>query len=281
MVLRPSLKRASSTRSTLNETLSKLDQGPLIPSTHMTFLQFSSRLKKSKSSRKNSKSLRNNNALSLKPCLKETTSRSTRHNRPTKTVTFCTHAKHDTIWTMVHNTRKVVDDRKKKRVWWTKEDIFDPTCLDAELFFPSGEQFLTMLHLGFETDPRKDDCYKALQEYTKSVNLDLNELQGMACVRDMEPMVNPLVYKRIKKHRRVVLAAQDVLSEEGYRIGSDRAVKFISSRSLKFSQTIELMTPRRATTRKGDVPRALSLRRAQSDKALSFQRALSDPSLVF
>lgn len=253
----------------------KCDLSPLVPSKQMSFLQFVHRFPPAadatdtsgsssswSSSSSSASSISIEGTIPRKSCLScaagsdntnSTTKTSTDFHRKSKQVSFCTHQKSDKVWSIVHsqpintiNTHSYHDadvinhhHDDPDPIWCSNEEIVlhNNHSDQKEEEDQDVASFLIQI-ANTQSQTALDDCRQVLADYMAQnailapADYALLETQLPSA---LHTFTNPSIHRQIKKHLRSVLAAQEALREEGFRMGSTRSWDFIALRSKKFS----------------------------------------------
>mmetsp|Transcript_11464 Transcript_11464/g.25559 ORF Transcript_11464/g.25559 Transcript_11464/m.25559 type:complete len:258 (+) Transcript_11464:188-961(+) len=177
----------------------------------------------------------------------ESTSSSKDDGQPDKTkksVRFATNSKNGSPWVLIKRIDKIEDMKLVDELWWTEEEM----CLRNE----SDNNMANVVETHYEGILQ--DAFQSTgsgkvrpgAKKIKDVALDMERMKKIGAARGLESLVSPEIQKNVKKHRRAVMGAQQILRDHKRDLSDDKSVEMIAQASLKYSQPSRLVSKKMA-----------------------------------
>mmetsp|Transcript_11465 Transcript_11465/g.25563 ORF Transcript_11465/g.25563 Transcript_11465/m.25563 type:complete len:237 (+) Transcript_11465:252-962(+) len=164
--------------------------------------------------------------------------------RRKKSVRFATNSKNGSPWVLIKRIDKIEDMKLVDELWWTEEEM----CLRNE----SDNNMANVVETHYEGILQ--DAFQSTgsgkvrpgAKKIKDVALDMERMKKIGAARGLESLVSPEIQKNVKKHRRAVMGAQQILRDHKRDLSDDKSVEMIAQASLKYSQPSRLVSKKMA-----------------------------------
>jgi len=150
-------------------------------------------------------------------------------------------------WVMIKRI-DLVDESLVDELWWTDDDMVNRNESDNNMASYVEHHYVGILQAAYASTRHDDKGSKSSKEGTKDkktsqdVELDFDQLKKLGAARGLESLVSPEIQKTVRKHRKAVLGAQQILREHGRDLFEDRSLSLIAKSSVKYSQGSRLVS---------------------------------------